>query len=60
MASPNLTDAEGLRQRNVPIQASSSEDARQAVLQLNALEERTAAKNGYQKTYGRTADGTGR
>lgn len=52
-------DTEGLRQRNIPVQVDSSEEARQAVLQLNALEERSTRDKGRKKTYGRTASGTG-
>lgn len=45
--------------RNAPIHANTEEDARQAVLQLNALEEKSAKDEKDRKTYGRTPDGTG-
>lgn len=53
-------DAQGLRQRNVPIRAGSVEDARKAVLQLNALEDKTDKVDSEKKTFGRTPDGTGK
>jgi hypothetical protein len=53
-------DAENLRKRNVPIQARSEDEARNAVLQLNAHEERTSKDEKDRKTFGRTPDGTGR
>lgn len=52
-------EQEGLRQRNVPVHARSNEEARQAVLQLNALEEKADKKESDKKTFGRTPDGTG-
>ncbi|RMZ85582.1 hypothetical protein DV737_g620, partial [Chaetothyriales sp. CBS 132003] len=51
-------EREGLRQRNKPIQALTEEDARQTVLELNALEEDKSAKDGEKKTFGRTPNGT--
>lgn len=51
--------AEGLRQRNVSMTGMSQQDARQAVLQLNALEEKIAKPEDERKTFGRTPDGTG-
>lgn len=51
--------ADGLRQRNVSIIGMSEQDARQAVLQLNALEESSAKDEKDKKTFGRTPDGTG-
>jgi len=51
---------EGLRQRNAPLHASSTEEARQAVLDLNASEEKSAKDESDKKTFGRTPDGTGR
>lgn len=59
MGSEKLVDSEGLRQRNIPVQASSKEQARQTVLQLNALEEKTDKNEADKKTFGRTPDGTG-
>ena len=53
-------EKEVLRKRNVPLRANTSEDARQTVLELNALEEEkdvTGEKD--KKTFGRTLDGTG-
>lgn len=58
MASLSADDTNSLRQRNVSIHAMSEEDARQAVLKLNALEEKVANEKD-KKTYGRTPDGTG-
>jgi len=52
-------ETEGLRQRNVPVQAKSNEEARQTVLQLNALEDRTDKDDADKKTFGRTPDGKG-
>lgn len=51
--------AEGLRQRNAPIQANTSEEARQTVLDLNAAEENSDKLEKDRKTFGRTPDGTG-
>ena len=53
-------DAENLRKRNVPIQAKSENEARNAVLELNAQEEKTTKDERDRKTFGRTPDGTGR
>ena len=51
---------DGLRQRNTPLQATSQEEARQTVLELNALEEdKDGADEKDKKTFGRTPDGTG-
>lgn len=58
MATDQPIETEGLRQRNVPVQAQSSEQARQTVLQLNALEEKTGKDDADKKTFGRTPDGT--
>lgn len=58
-AQPAL-DAENLRKRNVPIRARSEDEARNAVLELNAQEERTTKDEKDRKTFGRTPDGTGR
>lgn len=60
MSAPAQVNAEGLRQRNVPVQANSAEEARKAVLQLNALEDDTDKMDGDKKTFGRTPDGTGK
>jgi len=60
MVDENPIQTEGLRQRNVPVQANSSEEARQTVLQLNALEESTGKDDADKKTFGRTPDGTGK
>ena len=59
MSSDLEEDREGLRQRNKPIKAPTKEDARQTVLQLNALEEDKDVKEADKKTFGRTPDGTG-
>jgi hypothetical protein len=58
-APPGLS-AENLRKRIVPIQARSEVEARNAVLELNAREERTTKEEKDRKTFGRTPDGTGR
>lgn len=60
MAADRASETEGLRQRNVSVQAKSIEDARQTVLQLNALEESTGKDDADKKTFGRTPDGTGK
>lgn len=52
-------EAEGLRQRNVSISGMSDHAARQTVLQLNALEEKTAQNDRDKKTFGRTPGGIG-
>jgi hypothetical protein len=55
------TDKEGLRQRNAPLQAKSTDEARQTVLELNALEDEKNVKDEKEKkTFGRTPDGTGK
>ena len=51
---------EGLRQRNVPVQATSEEEARETVLELNALEDKKDVRDDAKKTFGRTPDGTGK
>jgi hypothetical protein len=58
-ASRVALNAAGLRERNVPIRAQTEDDARRAVLELNALEEKTQKDEHIRKTYGRTPDGTG-
>lgn len=53
-------EKEGLRKRNVPLRANTSEDARQTVLELNALEEeKDVTDEEDKKTFGRTLNGTG-
>ena len=52
-------NAEGLRERNVPVHAATEEDARKTVLELNAQEERTQKDEENRKTYGRTPGGIG-
>ena len=49
-------DLEGLRERNIPQQASSPDDAKKAVEELNC-QKGDGVKE--MKTYGRTPDGTG-
>lgn len=58
-ASGFAQDTDGLRERNVPVRARTEEEARKAVLDLNALEERTQKGEHGRKTYGRTPDGIG-
>ena len=53
-------DTEGLRERNKPVRTNTAEDARKAVLELNAVEERANKNEDDKKTFGRTPDGTGR
>jgi len=60
MTVQESVQTKGLRQRNVPVQAKSNEEARQTVLQLNALEEQTGKEDADKKTFGRTPDGTGK
>jgi phosphatidylethanolamine N-methyltransferase len=62
MANPSSADAatESLRKRNTPIRAHSKEDARRAVLELNALEEKEVKDDKDRKTFGRTPGGTGK
>ena len=60
-SSAPLAGKEGLRQRNAPLQANTSEEARQTVLELNALEEQKGSQDEKdKKTFGRTPDGTGK
>lgn len=49
---------EGLRQRNVPVQALSTKEARDTVFDLNSQEQKK--DESIQKTFGRTSDGTGK
>jgi hypothetical protein len=53
-------DTKGLRERNIPQHAPTTEGAKKVVEDLNAEEEDTleAAKN--KKTFGRTPNGTGK
>lgn len=54
-------DKEELRRRNAPIRANTSEEARQTVLELNALEEKKDVEDEKEKkTFGRTPGGTGK
>ena len=52
--------ADDLRERNIPIQASNGEEARSAVLHLNALEENAEKTEKDKKTFGRTPEGIGK
>ena len=52
-------DAEGLRERNIPQHATSSEDAHATVLDLNTKEENSEKDEEEKKTFGRTPNGTG-
>ena len=61
MAAPSTLEAvtESLRKRNTPLRTHSKEDARRAVLELNALEEKEVKDDNQRKTFGRTPGGTG-
>lgn len=50
-------EAEGLRERNKPLQTNDDEKAKRTVLELNALEESAAKDEADKKTYGRTPGG---
>jgi hypothetical protein len=52
--------AEGLRERNVSLRANDEDEARMAVLHLNALEEKAEKSDKDKKTFGRTPDGIGK
>lgn len=53
-------EKESLRQRNVPVQVKSEAEARETVLELNALEDKKDGRDGREKKmFGRTPDGTG-
>jgi phosphatidylethanolamine N-methyltransferase len=52
-------NTQGLRERNINLQARDDEEAREAVLQLNALEEKADKNEKDKKTFGRTPDGVG-
>ncbi|KEF53058.1 phosphatidylethanolamine N-methyltransferase [Exophiala aquamarina CBS 119918] len=56
--APQESATEGLRNRNAPMQAANQSEARQAVLQLNALEEKSTKNEKDRKTFGRTPSGT--
>jgi phosphatidylethanolamine N-methyltransferase len=58
-ASGLALNADNLRERNVPVRARTDDDARKAVLELNAHEERTQKDEQNRKTYGRTPEGIG-
>ena len=58
-ASGLALNADSLRERNVPVRARTEDDARKAVLELNAHEERTQKDEQNRKTYGRTPEGIG-
>lgn len=53
-------DADGLRERNVSIQAKDDDEARRTVLHLNDLEENAEKTEKDKKTFGRTPDGIGK
>lgn len=59
-ASSSDLDAIGLRERNVKQQASSADEAKEAVQELNTEEQHAAKSEKDKKTFGRTPDGTGR
>ena len=52
-------NADNLRERNVLVRAHTDDDAKKAVLELNANEERTHKDEQNRKTYGRTPEGIG-
>lgn len=54
-----MSETEGLRNRGAPMQTSSEGEARKAVLELNALEEKAVKDEKDKKTFGRTPDGKG-
>lgn len=53
-------DTQGLRERNVSLQTNGDDEARKAVLHLNALEENAEKQQKDKKTFGRTPDGIGK
>ena len=59
-ASGVALNAYSPRERNVPVHARTENDARKAVLELNAYEERTQKDEQNRRTYGRTPEGIGR
>ena len=59
LESSETVDAARLRERNVPQQARNDEEARAAVLELNAKEEEEQKCEKDKKTFGRTPDGIG-
>ncbi|KAF7513066.1 phosphatidylethanolamine N-methyltransferase [Endocarpon pusillum] len=50
-------DTQGLRERNISLQTNGDDEAREAVLHLNALEENGEKQEKDKKTFGRTPDG---
>lgn len=58
MTSALEDQTESLRQRSVPLRANSTREAREAVLHLNSLEEKTKGADDAKRTFGRTPDGT--
>ena len=56
-ASGVALNADSIRERNAPVR--TEDDARRAVLELNAHEERTQKDEQNRKTYGRTPEGIG-
>jgi hypothetical protein len=58
-ASGVAINADSPRERNVPVRAHTENDARKAVLELNAYEERTQKDEQNRRTYGRTPEGIG-
>jgi hypothetical protein len=58
-ASGVALNADSLRELNVLVRARTKDDARKAVLELNAHEERTQKDEQNRKTYGRTPEGIG-
>lgn len=53
-------DTQSLRERNISLQTNGDDEARKAVLHLNALEENGEKQEKDKKTYGRTPDGIGK
>ena len=53
-------DTQGLRERNISLQTNGDDEARKAVLHLNALEENGEKQDKDKKTFGRTPDGIGK
>lgn len=57
MATSVDSGSDGLRKRAISVHATTEDEARQAVLQLNALEENSDKAEKDRKTYGRSPDG---
>lgn len=53
-------DTQDLRERNISLQTNGDDEARKAVLHLNALEENGEKQEKDKKTFGRTPDGIGK